>query len=328
MAGLDVAGAVRRAIDVRSGLIGDGRTTAYRVLSGDADGLVGVYADVYGEVAVANVYEGTAAMGLGRERVAEGVLRGCEGLGVRGVYTKVIGRDRSGLGGVPGHASDPRPSAGEGCGAEVEVLEDGRRLIVRPFDGLSTGVFVDQRANRRWLVGELGGGSLLNLFAYTGAFGVACAVGGSETSNVDVSDRYLSWAEANYRANGLAVEEHFFPRMDAREFVRMAVRKGMRFGGVVVDPPSFGAANKRKRVPAWNAERELAGLVGEVVELVERGGVCLVVTNNRALAEPGILEREVMGVVGERGRGVGLPEPDVDVRGEVGRTAAVAFRVR
>lgn len=327
-----------RALDRRSGLINDANTTALRVLSGEHEGAPGLYVDLLGEAAIANLYEGSPSDRLDPRALAASVLSGLRGAGARAVYVKRFAADRSRLGGAPADATDPEPHAGERTGEVVEVKEDGRTLLVRPHDGFSTGIFVDQRANRRWLIGRVGarpGGdnapasapetAVLNLFAYTGAFGVACASAGALTSNVDVSARYLRWAEENYAANGIDLGGHHFPRMDARDFIDMAARKGWGFDAVVIDPPSYGAPDKKKRIPAWNAEREYGGLVRSAMGVLREGGVMLCVTNTRSLCAPGELERVVVRAAGGAGRLVGLPEPDVDVSLERGRVASVAI---
>jgi 23S rRNA (cytosine1962-C5)-methyltransferase len=343
-----LGGALERAIERRRSLVDDPAVTALRVVSGRSDGVAGLFVDLLGPAAVADVYEGTPADAVDPRELAGAVLAALSPLGARGVYLKRFGADRSRLGGVPAETTDAQPMAGDRTAAEIPVREDGRTLLARPYDGFSTGVFVDQRANRRWLgewvaarsaavgdgsAGVAPGVSVLNLFAYTGAFGLAaaCAARSGRTSNVDVSGRYLGWAERNYGANGIALcdddgsRRHHFPRMDARDFVTMAGRKGWRFDAVVIDPPSYGAADRKKRTPAWSIEKDYGALIREAGALIPPGGVCLCVTNNRSLCEAGALEGLASSALGRGFRGVELPPPDADVASERGRTAAAAF---
>jgi len=327
----DLRETLARAIERRAPTINDPATTAFRALAGDDEGAPGLTIDLLGPAAVAQIYQGSRADTLDPSALAETVLDRLGSLGARAVYLKPFASDRSKMGGAPPETTDPEPTAGERTPETVRVLEDGRTLLAKPFDGFSTGVFVDQRASRRWLAERLqtlSAPSVLNLFAYTGAFGVAAAAAGAATSNVDVSGRYLAWAENNYRANNIDLgahdKRHHFPRMDAREFVAMAARKRWLFDAVVIDPPSFGAPDKRKKIPAWNAERGYAGLARDAARLVAPGGVMLCVTNTRPMCAPGVLESVVGPAIGRAFRPVTLPPPDADVAMQRGRVARCA----
>ena len=327
-----LADTLARAIDRRTPIINDPAITAFRALAGDDEGAPGLTIDLLREAAIAQVYENSPAHTLDPQALAQTALETLSPAGARSVYIKPFANDRSNKGGPPPMTTQPTPTAGEAAPETIRTLEDGRTLLAKPYDGFSTGVFVDQRASRRWLAERLqplSAPSVLNLFAYTGAFGLAAATAGAATSNVDVSGRYLSWAENNYRANniepGAHENRHHFPRMDAREFVAMAARKGWRFDAVVIDPPSFGAPDKRKRVPAWNAERGYARLARDAARVVAPGGVMLCVTNTRPLCAPGALEGTIGPAVGRGFRPVTLPPPDADVAMQRGRVARCAF---
>lgn len=309
-----------------------GVTTAFRAFSGASEGIVGISVDVLGEGAVLNWYEGQVSPTLRPGELAAAFLAACReraGLGVRGVYLKPFPKDRSRLGGqVPPEVLDPRPSAGEAVGESISVREYGWTLEVRLWEGWSTGLFVDQRENRRWVWEQARrrpGLRVLNTFSYTCGFSVAAAVGGAESTSVDVSGKYLGWGRRNFVLNGVDPERHRFARMDTFEFFQYARRKGLSYDLIVLDPPSFGSGNRKRGIRPWSAVEGYARLVEEAAGLLVRGGVILASTNNTQLCQPGRLRQEVVAGLGRKPRWVELPEVGVDVAMERGRFACVAF---
>ena len=129
---------------------------------------------------------------------------------------------------------EPLPAGG------VPVRERGLRYFVDPLEGQKTGFFLDQRENRA-LVRELSAGrNVLNVFSYSGGFGVAAAAGGaSGTTNVDISAPALDLARRNYVANGLETPDAAFVAADAFDWLREAKGRGDRWDSVVLDPPAF-----------------------------------------------------------------------------------------
>lgn len=329
-----------RAIERRRALIDSGVTEALRVFSGDVDGLPGVFVDVLGPGAVMIVHEGVAPAGFDAASEASRVLEALaglgSGLGVRAVYHKPFAKDRSRMGGkLPACVTDATPAAGEALPEFVLVREHAWTLEVRHYDGLSTGLFLDQRENRAWvarwceLFAKQRGGParVLNTFAYTCGFSVAAAKAGAITTSVDVSTRYLDWGKRNFGHNAIDVANHRFAKMDTFEFINYARRKGLVFDLVVLDPPSFAAGNKKKGVRAWSSVDDYARLVGEAAGLLSPGGVILASTNTRELCRPGRLEREIVKGLGRVPRGLKLPEIPPDFAGEQERFAARAFAV-
>jgi 23S rRNA (cytosine1962-C5)-methyltransferase len=295
---------------------------------------------VYGEGAVLIAYEGRVPRAFDGIEASREALEALREIGVRAVYLKPFARDRSRLGGaLPACVTDREPAAGEAPSEAILIHEGGGALRwtleVRLWDGLSTGLFLDQRENRgfvaRWVRDRVASGkpaAVLNTFAYTCAFSVAAAVGGASTTSVDVSGRYLDWGQRNFAHNALDVAAHRFARMDTLEFFGYAERKGLRYDLIVLDPPSFSAGSKRKGVPAWSSVSGFAGLVEGAARLLNEGGVVLASTNTQELCRPGRLEREIVkGLGGNEPRWIRLPAPPVDFASERERFAARAFAV-
>ena len=328
-------GALPRALERRRELVAAGRTQAFRVFSGEADGIDGVYLDVYGEGAVLIVYEGRAPRGFDVPAEGAAALDGLRHLGVRAVYLKPFAKDRSRLGGeLPACVTEATPLAGDAMPESVLVRELDWTLEVRLYDGLSTGLFLDQRENRgfvaSWAAARARDGaapSVLNTFAYTCAFSVAAARGGAVTTSVDVSGRYLDWGKRNFAHNGIEAGVHRFAKMDTFEFFGYARRKKLMYDMIVLDPPSFAAGSKRKGIRPWSSVADYARLVGEAAGLLNRGGVILAATNTQELCRPGRLEREIVKGLGRLPRWTELPGAPIDFARERERFAARAFSV-
>ena len=228
---------VRRAVRLREDLVRG--TTGYRLVHGENDGLPGVVADRYGDFAVLKLY--SAGLTPHRGRIVEALREEVPGL------VGVFGRDE-----VPRdeEADEPVPQGRVLWGAappeRIEVDEHGMRLLVDVRRGQKTGLFLDQRENRR-LVRELarGRGDGLNLFGYTGGFSVAAAMGGARhVVTVDVDKDAIALARENFRANGLDPADHAFANDDAFDVLKRYRSQGRLFDLVVCDPPAFAKSQK------------------------------------------------------------------------------------
>lgn len=157
--------------------------------------------------------------------------------------------------------------------------EQPLRLCLSAERGQSPGLFLDQRHNRRWVHAHSNGRRIANLFAYTGAFGVAAAAGdATEVVQVDVSRSYLEWAEENARLNdiGGSIE---YAAVDARLFLRGCSRRERRFDGIICDPPSFARGRKRGE-PAFRIVDDLPELIRLAFDVLSDDGWLLVTTNH------------------------------------------------
>lgn len=177
-------------------------------------------------------------------------------------------------------ASEQKPAellAGEEPG-EIAVREGGFLYRVDPAGGYSSGLFLDQSCNRRWVAG-LGARRMLNLFAYTCSFTVCAAASGAETCSVDAAKRVLGQGRRNLELNGIDPSEgHRFLADDAVKVVPRLRKRAESFDLIVLDPPTFGRANGR----VFRVEKDLAPLVADCFELLAAGGRLLVCANYAA----------------------------------------------
>lgn len=144
---------------------------------------------------------------------------------------------------------------------------------LRADQGLSPGLFLDQANNRKWLLENATDARVLNLFSYTGGFGLCAAKGGArQVVNVDTSKNTLAWAKENANRNRLEME---FVAMDAREFLKRARKQNRVFDRIVCDPPSFA----RSKQGIWKIEKDLPDLIRLITPLLASNGLALISSN-------------------------------------------------
>jgi len=215
---------VARAIARRAALLDD-HTNAARLVNAEGDELSGLVIDRYDDVAVVEI----ANEGLDRVKsIVIDVLR--NEVRPRVIYFK---ND------IPARKLEQLPIEPEIVGDETPsttILENGLRFRVDPAQGQKTGFFLDQRDNRALVRDCAGGRRVLNLFSYTGAFGVYAGAGGAAAiDNVDVSAPAIEGARENHRLNG-QVDNIRFIVADAFSYVRSCTD---RYDLIVCDPPAF-----------------------------------------------------------------------------------------
>jgi 23S rRNA G2069 N7-methylase RlmK/C1962 C5-methylase RlmI len=159
------------------------------------------------------------------------------------------------------------------AGAWRVVHENHLAFRVNLSDYVDTGLFLDHRLTRARVAAEPAR-TLLNLFAYTGAFAVHAAAAGLATTSVDLSATYLEWARANLAGNHLAGE---LVQADVREFLAEARRAGRRWDVAVVDPPTF--SNSKRMAYTFDVQRDHAALLDDVRSVTD--GVVWFSTNRR-----------------------------------------------
>lgn len=203
----------------------------------------------------------------------------------------------------------PERVRGEPVTERFPVLENGARFLVDFSAGYSSGIFLDQRLNRR-RVGDRSesGRRILNTFAYTGGFSVMAALAGATTTTADLSRTYLDWTWDNFAANDLDPNDHFGVKGDVFDWLRTFARQGRTFHGVVLDPPTFSRDKKK----TFRTDRDYADLAALAAAVVEPGGWLLCCANTHRLSAEQF-ERDVLAGIENRRREVrsvvSLPMP-------------------
>ncbi len=118
---------------------------------------------------------------------------------------------------------------------------------LRPMGFKHTGLFPEQATNWDWTSGLIrgavaGGGKpkVLNLFAYTGGATVAAAKAGASVCHVDASKGMVNAAKDNMKLSGLEDAPCRYIVDDCKKFVERELRRGNRYDGIIMDPPSYG----------------------------------------------------------------------------------------
>lgn len=260
---------VGRALELRRQLGLVAPESAFRLLNGAGDGTPGFSADVFGAWAV--VYapsEGLMAMG---RLLADAV---CAETGLRGAVLKARGRGAARTGRVR------QMWLGERTPERLTVREHGVPFEVHLDAGINVGLFTDMREHRHGLSRFVRGGSVLNLFAYTGSLSVTAASAGATVTSVDLSGGVLGWARDNFRLGGLDPGRHAFVAEDASRYLNHAIVEGRQFDAVLLDPPSFSTA----RDAEFSLERDYPGLVARAARLVPSGGMLWLASNTRGVS--------------------------------------------
>lgn len=81
---------------------------------------------------------------------------------------------------------------------------------------------------------------ILNLFGYTGIASLVCAKAGAKVTHVDASKPALTWARENQQASRLDDKPIRWIPDDAVKFVQREVKRGIKYDGIIMDPPIFG----------------------------------------------------------------------------------------
>ena len=221
------------ALSLRETLGLGGHEGACRVLNAEGDGLPGVVLDRYGPHLVAQFL--SAGAEAFREEIARAAL---EATACRGVYERsdVEVRAKEGLPQRAGALLGDEPPP------EITIREGELRLMVDVRNGHKTGLYLDQRDNRAAVAPFVRGARVLNVFCYTGGFGLAAGVAGaSQVTQLDQSAPALELARRNAELNGTAARtEHV--QADAFAKLREWRDEGRRFDLIVLDPPKFVAS--------------------------------------------------------------------------------------
>ncbi|MBN2530363.1 MAG: class I SAM-dependent methyltransferase [Deltaproteobacteria bacterium] len=155
----------------------------------------------------------------------------------------------------------------------LNILENDLRFGIRLTDEEHIGLFLDSRMPREWVRANSTDKRVLNLFSYTGGFGVAAAAGGAvNTVNIDNKNSALRYAEQNYQKNGLPFDSRTFFKCDVLYYLKRAAGQKGRFDLIVVDPPP---RFKRRHQRDFVAHRDYHKLIALCIGVLAPGGTIL-----------------------------------------------------
>lgn len=251
-------------------------TDCYRLVHGEADGLPGLTLDRYADFLMLQFY--SAAWEPHLEVLKEAIA------GVfspAGIYLKYRPQQTRKLE-AKGKGPPQNPCLyGKKAPNPLMVRENGLAFGVNLEIGLHTGLFPDQRRNRREVMAHSSGREVLNLFAFTGAFSVAAAAAGARrVTSIDVSEKYLSLAQENFRYNNMQPEDHEWIIGDVFTQLVTMQQKNRRFDMVIFDPPSFSTTKKSR----FATQGGTAQLVAAALNLLQPNGLLISSSNHQKVS--------------------------------------------
>jgi 23S rRNA (cytosine1962-C5)-methyltransferase len=260
---------LEKAFEKRSSLFDV--TDAYRVVNGAADGFPGLTLDRFGDRFQVQ-YFGDELL---RERraivdaVVETFNPAC-----------VVVKERLSRSGKSLENAPMEVAYGSREDAAGTVREGNAKFHVDLLDTVNPGLFLDMRHVRLEVEERFRAMSnnvrFLNLFSYTCSFSVHARLGGAAiATNADISGKILDKGRENYALNGLDLRPGEFFRGNALEYVRWAQKKGLKFDGIVLDPPSFA----RFKGFNFNVREHLMPLVADCASILNPGGFFMVSSN-------------------------------------------------
>lgn len=281
---------LRNAIEARATL--KSRTSAIRLVFGEADELPGLIVDQYGDYLVTQFM--AAGVDFHRELIADLLMKIT---GAKGLYDRSDAqlRQREGLELMSGLMRGEEPPEA------IEVVEDGVKYGIDVRSGHKTGFYIDQRESRltaqqvaeefRRTHGR--GLRALNCFCYTGGFSLALLKGGAEeVVSVDSSADALEMAKANSERNGFSADRHHFVCEDVFKYLRTCIEQGEHFDLVILDPPKF-ASNHHQVDRAARAYKDI-NLKG--LNLLTPGGHLFTFSCSGAI-DPDLFQKIIAGAV-------------------------------
>lgn len=231
---------------------------SYRAVFSDSDFLPGLIADRIGNVLVVQLL--TLAIDRRRERALDALRRKLP-------HSSVIVRTDAPVRQKEGLAVEPAQVEGD-VAAATAVRQDGFTVYADPLAGQKTGLFLDQRFNRRLIAPWCGRARVLDLFCYVGAWSFTAArAGAKEVVAVDSSAPALDMARRGAEENGFA--QIRFECGDVFDYLGSAGLRSERYDVIVCDPPAF--AKTRKQVK--EALRAYLTLNYRTMRLLAPGGL-------------------------------------------------------
>ncbi|MDP4164876.1 MAG: class I SAM-dependent rRNA methyltransferase, partial [Bacillota bacterium] len=257
---------IKAAINNRELYYASEETTSFRVFNGEGDGIGGLTIDYYDGYYLLTWY----SQGIYHYRDA--ILHSLEKLvKYKGIYQK----KRFDLSGK--YIEEDDFVKGERGKFPIIVKENGVNFAVNLNESAMVGVFLDQREVRKTIRDKYAHGkNVLNTFSYTGAFSVFAALGGAKkTTSVDLAKRSFSKTVEQFRVNDIDPLEHQIIVEDVFNYFKYAVKKGLKFDLVILDPPSFARSKKF----TFSAEKDYKNLLKEAIAITEEKGTIVASTN-------------------------------------------------
>ena len=186
---------------------------------------------------------------------------------------------------------------------------------IKPMGFKHTGLFPEQAVNWEWLINKIKSEKreikVLNLFAYTGGATVACSYAGASVCHVDSSKGMVAWAKENIVSSGLKDKPVRFIIDDVTKFVQREIRRGNKYDGIIMDPPSYG---RGKNGEVWQFENNISDLVELCTEVLSDNPLFFLINSYTTGISEVVLENILNLKIKKKGKvssgQIGLPMTD------------------
>lgn len=172
---------------------------------------------------------------------------------------------------------------------------------VKPMNFKHTGVFPEQAANWDYIRRKVEGAGrpvrVLNLFAYSGGATLAAAAGGAEVWHVDAAKGMVAMARENAAASGLADRPVHWIVDDCGKFIQREIRRGRKYDGIVMDPPSYGRGPSGE---IWKMERDFYPFLLTVREILSDRPLFVLINSYTTGLAPSVVAYLADSVFGSR----------------------------
>lgn len=196
------------------------------------------------------------------------------------------------------HARYHRSSSGGGKWEQYRKIPDVwqisyRNILfrIKPMGFKHTGVFPEQAANWDFVDGVIKKShkqlNVLNLFAYTGGATLACLNAGAKVCHVDASKGMVQWAKENADVSGLSDRPVRWIVDDCIKFVQREKRRGNKYDGIIMDPPSYGRGPGGE---VWKLEEQLYSLVQLCSEVLSDDARFFILNSYTTGLSPAVME--------------------------------------
>lgn len=185
---------------------------------------------------------------------------------------------------------------------------------LKPMGFKHTGLFPEQAVNWDTMADIIKSCEkpfkVLNLFAYTGGATLACLNAGAEVTHVDASKGMVAWAKDNAKSSGLSDRPVRWLVDDCKKFVEKEIRRGKKYHGIIMDPPSYGRGPGGE---VWKIEDEIFDLVSLCNEILYDDAKFFLINSYTAGLSPAVMEYVLGVTVMKKRRGsikvdeIGLP---------------------
>jgi 23S rRNA (cytosine1962-C5)-methyltransferase len=172
------------------------------------------------------------------------------------------------------------------------------RLWLEIVSSRQVGVFPENAVQWDWIREQIERAErpmkVLNLFGYTGMASIAASKAGAEVAHVDSLKRAVRLGKENQALNGLEDRPIRWIVEDAVRFVKREIKRGVRYDGVILDPPKYGVGPNKER---WEFFEHFGGLCQDVRQILSETPQFVVVTAYALQSPPQVLEMDMGALV-------------------------------